>query len=297
MYSQIENNKRKTFFFIVIFTILIVFLGFIFGSYYGNAQAGIFLAALISIIMTLVGFYQGDTVTLLSSGAKILEKKDDPQLYRLVENLAITAGIPTPKIYLIQDNAANAFATGRNPEHASIAITTGLLKLMNKQELEGVLAHELSHVKNYDIRIMTLVVVLVGIVLLLSDLFLRNFFWNRKENNHENNQATLIFFLVGIALAILSPLFAQLIKLAVSRSREYLADASGALLTRYPEGLANALEKIALQDQPLQKANHATAHLFLANPFDPHVTKKFEHWFSTHPPIELRIQKLRKMGN
>ncbi|MBT5807987.1 M48 family metallopeptidase, partial [Candidatus Uhrbacteria bacterium] len=229
---------------------------------------------------------------LMSAGAKEVQKKDAPQLYRLVENLAITAGIPTPKVYVIKDPSPNAFATGRDPEHASVAVTTGLLQTMTKQELEGILAHEISHIKNYDIRIMTVVIVLVGIVLLLSDILMRTFIFGGRDND---NRANIALMVIGIVLAIFSPIFAQLIKLAVSRSREYLADASGSLLTRQPEHLASALEKIAKQDKPLKRANHATAHLFIANPFDPHVTKKFESMFSTHPPIEQRIQQLRSM--
>ncbi|MCR4314438.1 MAG: M48 family metallopeptidase, partial [Candidatus Uhrbacteria bacterium] len=220
------------------------------------------------------------------------QKQDNPRLYRMIENLAITAGMQTPKIFVINDVAGNAFATGRDPAHASIAVTTGLMDMLDDQELQGVLSHELSHVKNYDIRVMTIVIVLVGVVLLLSDMLMRSMFWGGRDSDNKGGGILLI---IGLVLAILSPLFAELIKLAVSRSREYLADADGALLTRYPEGLARALEKIASQDRPLKRANHATAHLFLANPFDPHVTKKFEHLFSTHPPIEDRIQKLRQM--
>jgi heat shock protein HtpX len=257
--------------------------------------AGLFIAALLSLVMTLVGYFKGDAVALASAGAKAIEKKDHPDLYNLVENLAIASGVPTPRIFIIPDPSPNAFATGRDPARASIAVSSGLLQILNRQELEGVLAHELSHIKNYDIRVMTLVVVLVGVILLLSDLLMRSFFFGRGRDR-DHGQAGGILLLVGLVLAILSPLFAELIKLAVSRSREYLADASGALLTRYPEGLASALEKIAALDQPMRRANHATAHLFLANPFDPHVTKKFEHFFSTHPPIKERIAKLRQMG-
>jgi heat shock protein HtpX len=292
MYSQIDANKRKTWILISLFTIVIVALGWVWGEYTGAGNAGIIFAVILSTIMNLTAFYKGDSVALATSGAKQIKKSDNPRLYRMVENLAITAGIPTPKVYVMNDPSANAFATGRDPEHASVAVTTGLLSIMEDNELEGVLAHELSHIKNYDIRVMTIVIVLVGVVLLLSDILLRTFFWGRGDRD---NRAALVLMLIGVVLAILSPIFAQMIKLAVSRSREYLADASGALLTRYPEGLANALEKIAKHDRPLKKANHATAHLFLANPFDPHVTKKFESLFSTHPPIEQRIAKLRGM--
>lgn len=297
LYEQISANKQKTWFLISLFSVVIVLLGWAFGSWSGNQQAGIFLAVIISVIMTLIGYYKGDSVALAASHAKPIEKQDNPELYRLVENLAITAGLPMPKIYVINDPAMNAFATGRDPKHASVAVTTGLLEALDRQELEGVLAHELSHIGNYDIRVMTLVVVLVGVILLLSDWMTRSFFFGRGNRDGENNSGAGIMLIIGIALAILSPIFAELIKLAVSRQREYLADASAALLTRYPDGLVRALEKIAVQDRPLANANHATAHLFLANPFDPHVTKKFEQLFSTHPPIEERIARLKKAMN
>jgi len=295
MYSEIDSNKRKTIILIFLFTIIIVAIGWTFGQMYDAPDVGIILAVLVAVIMNLVGYYKGDAVALASSGAKAIEKSDSPELYNLVENLAITSGLPTPKIYIIDDPSPNAFATGRDPQHSSVAVTTGLLKVMNRQEMEGVLAHEMSHIGNYDIRIMTIVVVLVGTIMLLSDVMLRSMYF-RGRGNKDNQQLQMILILVGLILAILSPILAQLIKLAVSRSREYLADASGALLTRYPDGLASALEKIAAYDRPMVKANHATAHLFLANPFDPKVEKKFELWFSTHPPIEERIKRLHNMG-
>lgn len=292
MYSQISANKRKTWILISLFTLIILLLGWVFGIWIGDEQNGIIVAVIIATVMTLFGYYRGDSVALAVSGAKEIKKEDSPELYRLVENLSIASGLPTPKVYIMQDPSLNAFATGRDPAHASVAVTTGLLQALDKLELEGVLAHELSHIKNYDIRVMTLVVVLVGVVILLSDWMLRSMFHSKSDNN---GKGAGILLVIGLVLAILSPLFAELIKLAVSRSREYLADASGALLTRHPEALARALEKIAQRDQPMQKPNHATAHLFLANPFDPHVTKKkFEQWFSTHPPIEERIKKLRE---
>ncbi len=296
MYQEITRNKRKTILMIAIFAIVIMVLGWSLGYYFAEPSFGLVLAGIIAIVMILVGYFKGDTVTLATAGARQISKRDNAVLYNLVENLAITAGISTPKLYLINDPSPNAFATGRDPEHASIAVTTGLLQILDKNELQGVLAHEMSHIKNLDIRVMTLVVVLVGVVLLLSDIMRRGFFFGGRRDRG-GGQAGLIIFIIGIALAILSPLFAELIKLAVSRSREYMADASAALLTRYPDGLAGALEKIAAIDRPLKKANHATAHLFLANPFDPHKTKKkFNSLFSTHPPIEDRIKKLRSMG-
>ena len=295
MYSEIAANKRKTWFLVVIFTAVIVALGFFFGKEYGDPYGGIVLATAFATIMSLTGYFQGDSIALASAGARRIEKKDSEYVWNLVENLAIASGTPMPAVYLIEDPSGNAFATGRDPKHASIAITTGLVRMLSKAELEGVIAHEMSHVRNYDVRVMTIVVVLVGIVMLLSDWMLRGMF-RRRGGNNGGEDGAMLFLVIGIVLAILSPIFAQLIKMAVSRQREYLADASGALLTRYPEGLASALQKIADADLPLKSANHATAHLFLANPFDPHVTKKFEQLFSTHPPILDRIKRLREMG-
>lgn len=294
MYSAIASNKRKTWLLMFIFTVVVVALGWALGNYVGDAYVGIAGASMLAVVMNLIGYFKGGDIALTSSGAKRIQKQDAPDLYNLVENLSIASGNPMPALYVIHDSAPNAFATGRDPAHSAIAVTTGLVDILDRQELEGVIAHELSHIKNYDIRIMTITVVLVGLVLLLSDVLLRSMFRGRDR---DNSGAQGILMLIGIALALLSPLFAELIKLAVSRSREYLADASGALLTRYPDGLARALEKIAKMDQPLKRANHATAHLFLANPFDPHVTKRFEHFFSTHPPIEQRIARLKTMGH
>ncbi len=295
MYDQIAQNKRKTWILISLFAIIVIAIGWALGYRTGTPEGGIIIATIVATVMTLIGYFRGDSVALATAGAKKIEYRDHPELYAMVENLSITAGIPMPALYIIRDPSPNAFATGRDPQHASVAVTTGLLSIMNKTELEGVLAHEISHIKNYDIRVMTLVVVLVGSIVLLSDILLRSFWFRGNNRDRGGGQAALILFIIAIALAILSPIIAELIKLAVSRSREYLADASGSLLTRYPDGLANALEKIAKHDRPLKRANHATAHLFLANPFDPHVTKRFERLFSTHPPIEDRIAKLRNM--
>lgn len=294
LYDQIAHNKRKTIFLVSLFGLIILALGYFFGVYYADPYVGIIGAGMVATFMSLVSYFAGDKVALATAGAKRITKQDNFTLYTLVENLAITAGLPTPAVYLVNDPAANAFATGRSPENASIAVTTGLLQLLDKQELEGVLAHEMSHIKNYDIRVMTIVIVLVGAIILFSDILVRPFFFRDRDSN--SGQLGVILLIAGFALAILSPLVAELIKLAVSRSREYLADASGALLCRHPDALANALTKIAKQDRPMARANHATAHLFLANPFDPHVTKKFERLFSTHPPIEERIARLRTMG-
>lgn len=296
MYNQITSNKRKTAFLIFVFSLLIIGLGWAF-SYTTEGGPGILVIAVIfSVVMSLTGYYAGDKIALATSGARPISKTDSPYIYRLVENLCITAGIPTPKIYIIEDQALNAFATGRDPKHASIALTTGIVNALENEELEGVIAHELSHVKNYDIRVMTIVIVLVGIVVLLGDWFLRARLFGFGGNRRENNQAGAIMLVVGLLFAILAPLFAQLIKLAISRKREYLADASGSLLTRYPEGLARALEKIAASPHTLRRASNATAHLFISNPFRAGGKKFFSNLFSTHPPIEDRIAELRKMA-
>jgi len=289
MYSQIDSNKRKTTILITVFIAIILFIGWIFSDVLGYGYGAMIIAFVISILMTLTSYYKGDKIALRSAGAKGIVKDDNPYVYRMVENIAIIAGIQTPKVYIIDSSAMNAFATGRDPEHASIALTTGIIEALENQELEGVIAHEISHIKNYDIRIMTVVIVLVGMIALLSDMFFRmRLFGGNRDNKNSNGWIALI----GIALMILSPIIANIIKLAISRKREYLADASGALLTRYPEGLASALEKISKSHVPFEKASTATAHLFISNPFQ---KKSFTKLFSTHPPIEDRVNKLRGM--
>lgn len=297
MYKQIDSNKRKSFLLIAIFVIFIVALGWIFSEVSGSGYGPVIAAAVISLIMALFSFYKGDQVALWTAGAQgPIVKEDNPYVYRLVENLCITAGLPLPKIYIISDPAPNAFATGRDPAHASIALTTGLIERLENEELEGVIAHELSHIKNYDIRLMMVVIVLVGIVSLLSNWLLRfRFLGGKRNNRNENGQIGAILILLGIVLAIISPLIAEIIKLAVSRKREFLADADGALLTRYPEGLASALEKISAYHEPMLHANDATAHLFISNPFGDGKQKFSHKLFSTHPPIEERIKILRGM--
>lgn len=292
MYNQIISNKRKSILIMVLFVIIIFALSWVFGKLSGYGYESLIFAIIISITMSLFSYFQGDKIALWTAGAKPIEQKDNPYIYRMVENLCITAGLPLPKIYLIPDSAPNAFACGRNPKHASIALTTGIVQALENEELEGVIAHELSHIKNYDILFMTITVVLVGIIMLLSDWLLRSFFWSKKDDS--KGQLGLILLIAGIILAILSPLFAELIKLAVSRKREFLADASSALLTRYPEGLARALEKISQYKQPLQRANNATAHLYFSNPFKEN-KNFFTKLFSTHPPIEDRVKNLREM--
>ncbi|MDD5043511.1 MAG: M48 family metallopeptidase [Patescibacteria group bacterium] len=295
MHDQITSNKRKTALLIIIFVIFILFLGWFFGQLYELGNFGLVIAIIISVLMSLTSYYGGDKVALWTAGAKPIAKQDNPYVYRLVENLCIAAGLQTPKIYLIPDPAPNAFATGRDPEHASIALTTGIVEKLENEELEGVIAHELSHIKNYDIRLMTIIIVLVGIIALLADWMVRFQFSGHKNNNDRGGQVGAILFIAGIILAILSPLIAKLIQLAISRKREFLADADGALLTRYPEGLARALEKISQNKTPLQGANNATAHLYIANPFGSS-RAYFSKLFSTHPPTEERISILRQMA-
>jgi heat shock protein HtpX len=249
------------------------------------------MAFIISMVMSISSYYFSDKIALASSGAKEISKEQSPYVYRIVENLCIAQGIPVPKVHIIQSPALNAFATGRNPEHASIAITTGLIDALENEELEGVIAHELSHVKNYDILVMTIVVVLVGTIGLLSDMFFRVRIFGGRDSENKGNGVLAI---IGIVALIISPIVAELIKLAISRKREYLADASGALLTRYPEGLARALEKISSSKIPFDRASSATAHLFISNPFKAGGIKSL---FSTHPPIEDRIKKLRGMNS
>lgn len=295
MYSQITSNKRRTIFLIAIFMIVILGLGYLFGYLSGYGWAGLIPAIGISFFMTLISYYSGDKIALAVSGAKgPMRKEDNPYFWRLVENLCIGSGQPMPKLYLIQDQAINAFATGRDPKHASVAVTVGALEKLQNEELEGVLAHELSHIKNYDIRVMTVVVVLVGIIALISNWMLHLHIFGGRRGDRDRGVHPL-FLVIGLALMILAPLIAELIKLAVSRRREYLADASGALLTRFPEGLARALEKISAENRPLARANEATAHLYIANPFGG-TRKWLTSLFSTHPPIDDRIRMLREMA-
>lgn len=294
MYNEIASNKRKSVFLMMVFIAIIIALGYVFSRATGDqSYAGVWFAILLSFGMTALSYFQGDKIALWTSGAKQISADDNKYLYRMVENLSITSGMPVPKIYIIEDPAINAFATGRKPELASIAVTRGALEKLTNEELEGVLAHELSHIQNYDIRFMTLVAVLVGSISILAHIFLRSNLWSgRRRESNGGGQAMAIFMIVGVVLAILSPLIAELIKLAISRRREYLADASGSLMTRFPEGLANALEKIRIDNLPLKQASPATAHLFFSNPLK---GKTLSGLLSTHPPIEERIKRLREM--
>ncbi len=296
IYSQIDANKRRTVFIMAIFIAFITLVGYVFGQVQGSGLSWAGIALIFSGISSLGSYYWSDKLVLAMSGAQEIAEKDDPELFHTVENLCIGAGLPQPRIYIINDSAPNAFATGRDPQHAVICVTTGLLEKLDKLELEGVIAHELSHVKDYDTRLMGIVAVLVGTVAFLADWFMRSLWWGRRDDRDERGSFQSVLIILGIIFAILSPVIATLIQLALSRRRELLADASGALLTRYPEGLARALEKISRDKDVLEAASNATAHLYIVNPFK---GKDFSAWFSglfdTHPPIEERIRLLRAM--
>lgn len=309
-YTQIGANKFKTWMIMFFFAVFVTGLAYIFTLALGaDAPSAVGLSGMILIIagiMNFITYYNSDKMVMAISGAKQIEKKDNPELFRIVENLSIASGLPMPKVYIIEDTAPNAFATGRDPKHASIAFTTGILSKLNKLELEGVAAHELSHVGNFDTRLMTIVSILVGTVALLADFFLR-ISWHR--NGDDDNRGNQIFMIVGIVMAILAPIIAMLIQLSISRKREYLADASGALLTRHPDGLADALLKISKDTEPLEVANKATAHLYIVNPFKqdaggqkaggPERSRGAIGWFAglfnTHPPVQERVKALRAM--
>lgn len=298
MYEQISANKWKSFLMVFIFVAFVLGVGYLLGRIWGGWYYGIAIAGVIAIIMALVSYFQSDSVALRLSGARPVAEGEYTRYKDAVEGLAIAAGVPTPKIYVIDSPSMNAFATGRDPKHASVCATTGLLERMNTQELEGVIGHEISHVKNYDILLMTITIVLVGTIILLSDIFLRTF-WFGGEREEGGGEATLILMIIGIVLAILAPIIGQLIKLAISRRREYLADANGALLTRYPLGLSSALEKLQQDENQLRTANKATAHLFIVQPLKTEKGQRgsrFNRMFDTHPPIEDRIERLKQMA-
>jgi len=303
MYNQIAANKRQSIFLMLAFATIVIGLAYFFSWYLETGYSIVVIAVMFSMVTALISFYASDKIALGLAGAKAISQQGNPYVYRLVENLAITAGMPIPKIFIIADDGLNAFATGRDPQHASIALTTGIITQLQNEELEGVIAHELSHIKNFDTRLMTVAIICVGIVTMLADMAVRNMFWGGGRRR-EGNSSGGILIIIGIVLGLLAPLFAKLLQLAVSRQREYLADASGALLTRYPEGLASALEKIS-HSQPLKHINQATAHLYISepagNPLSAQQGKKNRfgmasgHWFSTHPPIAERIKRLRTL--
>ena len=299
MYEQITRNKWRSFFLILFFLCLIFAISWAFGEVTGWGTQGLIIAGIIAVAMTFGSYYASDKIVLAISRARPVKKEDYPYLYNVVEGLAIAAGLPKPRCYVIDDTAPNAFASGRNPKNSVIVVTTGLVQKLNRAELEGVIAHEMSHIKNYDILVQTLAVVMVGIVALLSDWTLRTFFWGggrrrSRDRSSGGGNAAAIFIVVALVLAILSPIIAQLLRLAISRKREFLADANGALLTRYPPGLASALKKLSADKEPLEAANKATAHLYIVNPLK-NIKGRVNKLFSTHPPIEERVAALEKM--
>jgi len=295
LYSQAESNIRKTWLFITLFLVFIIALGWLFSYLLGNSLI-LIVAIIFSVVTSFLSYWHSDKIVLRMTRAQPIEKKDNPELYRLVENLCITAGLSMPKIYILSEPQPNAFATGRDEKHAAIAVTKGLLEKLEKVELEGVIAHELSHIKNRDILLGTVVVILAGIVAMVSHWFLRITFWGGLRRRDSKDSLGLLILILGLVAAILAPIAASLIRLAISRKREFLADASGALLTRYPEGLARALEKISTDQTPMKVANNSTAHLFIASPFRGEQSKSwFTKIFMTHPPVEERIRALRGM--
>ncbi len=296
MYEQISRNLWRSRLLIFVFSLILSIIGYIFGQFTGLGWFGLVLALIIAMTTSWFSFYYSADVALSVSHARPLQKEENPYLFNIIEGLALAAGVPTPKAYLIDDTAPNAFATGRDPEHAAIAVTTGLIQKLNRTELEGVVAHEMSHIKNFDIRFSTMVVVMVGMIVLLSDWMMRSIWFggDRRGRNRDSNNGQGALLLIGIILAILAPIIAQLMQLAISRKREFLADAGGALLTRYPEGLAGALEKLAADTEPLEVANKATAHLYIINPLKEH-GGFINNLFSTHPPLTERIKVLRSM--
>ncbi len=287
MYSQIAANKRKTFLIMGLFVVVIAALGYGFALYVGDSRS-FYVILIFALIYALISYFVSSKVALGVNGAKQIEKKDNPRLYRIVENLSITTGIPMPKVYVIEDPAPNAFATGRDPNHASVAATTGLINIMEDNELEAVMAHEIGHVQNYDIRVMMVVFACVSVIGLLSDFLIRMMWWG------DDDDASPVAIILALVLAILAPIVALLVQMAVSRRREFLADASSALTTRYPDGLISALRKLEKSGTILKRQNSSTAHLFFANPLK---GKKVSRLFSTHPPIEERIAKLETIGS
>ncbi len=290
MYKEIAANKRKTVLIMFVFVAFVALMAWLFSEFL-NGPPSIFIGVLIgSLIYVIISYYGGSRLSLTVNRAQEIQKRDNLRLYRIVENLAITEGFPTPKVFIIDDPAPNAFATGRSPQKSSVCVTSGLLEIMNDQELEGVLAHELGHIKNYDIRVAMVAFAMVAVIGLLADIMLRMSWFGGGDDDSDNQ----LFFILGVIAAILAPIIASLIQLAVSRKREYLADATGALTTRYPEGLANALMKIKKSGSVMKHQSTSTSHFFFANPLKSH---GLSNLFSTHPPIDERIKKLQEMGN
>lgn len=294
LYTQQSKNVEKTWLLMSSFLIIVIGLGFVFSRMYNNPNI-LYIFVVFSLVMNITSYWYSDKIALKMAGAHPATREQYFDFYTIVENLAITAGLPMPKIFVIEDPSPNAFATGRDKNHAVVAVTTGLLSIMNKVELEGVVAHEMSHIGNRDMLVSTVAVVLVGFVAIVSDMMIRMSFFGGSRDDREGNG---IFMIIGIVVAILAPIASVLIQLAISRKREYLADASGSLLTRYPEGLASALEKISQYGKPMKKQSNAIAHLYIANPLGSgQFAKKASNLFSTHPPVEERIKRLRESLN
>lgn len=296
VYSQISENKIKTFF--IMFFFILIFSGFFFliGKVYDDPWGYLTIGLLISIVSSIGSYYFSDKLILLTVRAIPADKRRYFNFYTVTENLAISSGLPMPKLYVIEDSSPNAFATGRDDKHAIVCATTGLLEILDRSELEGVIGHELSHIKNYDMLVMSIVSVLVGTISLISDWVIRRIWWGRNDREERNN-VNPIFYILFIVSLILTPLVATLIQLSISRKREFLADASSALLTRNPKGLIVALQKLNDYNQPLASATNSTAHLFIVNPLrqDKSIMSRFSNLFSTHPPIEERIKILRSI--
>ncbi len=295
LYDFIGANRRKTYLFVVIFTLILATLGYIIVRVFNFGPTGIVILALFIIIYNFVIYYNADKIALMTTGAQKADPDEFRILHNVVEEMSIAGGVPKPKVYIIEEESPNAYATGRNPQNASVAVTTGLLRLMNREELQGVIAHEISHIRHYDILLMTIIGMIAGMIILLRDVMLRShFFLGGRSRRRTGGQAGAILIIVGLVLAILAPLFVALLRSAISRQREYLADAGGAYLTRYPQGLAQALNRLKEYYKPMARASQATAHLFIASPFG---KDRFavESMFASHPPIDKRVARLNSL--
>jgi heat shock protein HtpX len=290
IYEQISRNKRNSYILLSLIFIFVLLTAYFFGIITGMGEFGTLFALFFAIIYSLIGYFFSDSIALAISGAREAKKEEYPYLYNTVEGVSIAAGIPMPKVYVIDDPAPNAFATGRDPKHSAIAVTTGLLQMMNRAELEGVIGHEIAHIKNYDVRFATLAAIMVGMIAIMGDLAMRVLWAGGGRGERKGGAGILL--LIGLVFIILAPIFGHLVRLALSRKREFLADADGALLTRNPEGLANALEKLKNVSMSVRNANEATAPLYFVNP----LKGKLIGLFSTHPPIEERIKALKEMA-
>ena len=294
IYTHKSSNITKTWLLVGVFLAVVIGIGYFLSSYYGNPSI-LTIAIIFSVVMNITSFWYSDKIALSMARAVPATVERYPELNRIVENLAITAGLPKPRVYIIPDMAPNAFATGRNAKHAAVAVTEGLLSMLDRAELEGVIAHELAHIGNKDILLQSMVAVLVGFIAILADMFTHSMLFGGGDRDNDS-KAGNVLMIVGIVFIILSPIIATLIQLAISRKREYLADASGALLTRYPEGLASALRKISSYNHPMAHASNATAHMYISNPFGAKARQGLSSLFMTHPPVEKRLAALQEMG-